>query len=70
MVKTYVTFGQEHVHRVNNKTFDCDCVAVVDGGRDRVVELFELRFCFTYTQEQLDNGQLDMSYYPRGVLEV
>ena len=26
-MKMLVTFGQSHVHRVNGRTFDCDCVA-------------------------------------------
>ena len=29
MKNTYVTFGQTHVHSVNGKIFDKDCVAVI-----------------------------------------
>lgn len=29
-MKTYVTFGQAHVHRINGKTFDADCVACIE----------------------------------------
>jgi hypothetical protein len=28
-MKTYVTFGQDHAHAVNGKTFDKDCVAII-----------------------------------------
>lgn len=67
-MKTYVTFGQVHTHRVNGKTFDCDCVAVVNGDRDQVVELFGLEFCTTYSEESWNEDQL--KYFPRGCIEV
>ena len=34
-MKTYVTFGQAHVHNINGVIFDKDCVAVVEGGREK-----------------------------------
>ena len=64
--KTYVTFSQSHTHRVNGKLFDCDCVAVVDGDRDRVFELFGPKFCFEYS----DLSSIDMRYFPRGLINV
>ena len=67
-MKTYVTFGQQHTHRVNGITFDCDCVAVVEGDRDRVVELFGLVFCFTYTSKQWKPENI--KHFPRGYIEV
>ena len=62
----YITFGQIHVHRVNNKTFDRDCVARVKGDRSTAFELFGDKWhqCF----ESLD--EIDMSYYPRGVIDA
>ncbi len=30
-MKTIVTFGQGHTHRVNGKTLDCNCVALIEG---------------------------------------
>lgn len=47
-MKTFVTFGQTHVHSINGKTFDKDCVAVVSGDRDKVFEIFGTKFCFEY----------------------
>ena len=72
-MKTYVTFGQDHAHRVNGKTFDCDCVAVIDcdspqEGRRLAFEYFGPKFCFEYPEEQFDLGS--MHYYPRGFIEV
>ena len=67
-MKTYVTFGQDHTHRVNGKTFDKDCVAVVDGNREKVFELFGPKFCFEYPEEHWDEKK--MKYFPRGYIEV
>ena len=38
-----VTFGQSHVHRINSKTFDRDCVGVIqcDNEEDGRKILFE-----------------------------
>jgi hypothetical protein len=67
-MKTYVTFGQGHTHRVNGKTFDCDSVAVVNGDRDTVFEIFGPKFCFEYAEEEFD--MTSMKYFPRGLIEV
>jgi len=67
--KTYITFGQDHTHRVNGVTLDCDCVAVIlSGGRERAFELFGPKFCFSYDEDKFDHS--DMQYYPRGFIEV
>lgn len=69
--KTYVTFGQEHTHSVNGKTFDKDCIAVINNamtpgyGRDRAFSLFGEKFCFEYWE-----SVPDMKYFPRGLIEV
>lgn len=67
-MKTYVTFGQEHIHRIGGQVFDRDCVAVVEGGRDQVFELFGPKFCFEYSEDAWDAGK--MKYFPRGYIEV
>ena len=66
--KTYVTFGQGHVHHINGKTFDGDCVAVVNGDRAKVFELFGSKFCFEFTEERWDHKQ--MKFFPRGYIEI
>lgn len=63
---TYITFGQTHVHTVNGQTFDKDCVAVVDLPEEEARELFMPKFCFSYT----DKERIDISYFPRGFIEV
>jgi len=67
-MKTFVTFGQSHVHKINGKIFDKDCVAVVGGDREKVFEIFGDKFCFEYPEEHWDEDKL--KYFPRGYIEV
>lgn len=72
-MRNYVTFGQVHVHSINGKTFDKDCVAVYEskdaaGGRELAFEYFGRKFCFHYTEETWDKSYL--AYFPRGYLEL
>ncbi len=73
-MKIYITFGQSHTHRVNGKTFDCDCVAVFnapdeEAGRRLAWEYFGPVWCTSYTEEAFTTKDL-MRYYPRGEMEV
>jgi len=73
-VKTYVTFGQIHVHSVNGKTFDKDCVAVINAsselrGRERAFEIFGKKFFTTYPERLWDEEE-QLKYFPRGYIEV
>jgi hypothetical protein len=72
-MKTYVTFGQVHTHRINGKTLDCNCVAVIncnnpEHGRDMAFELFGRKFCMEYPEHKFNMSS--MSYFPRGLIEV
>ncbi len=74
MAKMFVTFGQVHLHRFNNKTFDKDCVAVIecdsyDQGRLKAQELFGMKFCFTYYDTEWAEAD-NLHYYPRGYVFV
>jgi len=69
MAKLYITFGQIHTHSVNGKTFDKGSVALVNckdytDGRRRAFEYFDDKWAFAY------QGKPDMSFFPRGVIEV
>ncbi len=49
MKNFYITFGQEHAHRVNNHTFDKDSVGIIKArnesdARDIAFELFGQKF--------------------------
>ena len=67
-MKTFVTFGQGHVHKINDTVFDKDCVAIVEGDREKVFEIFGPKFCFEYPEEYWDDAK--MKYYPRGYIVV
>jgi len=67
-MKTYVTFGQAHFHLINGVIFDKDCVAVVEGGRKEVFELFGPKFFLEYTEAEFDHDL--MKFYPRGFINV
>jgi hypothetical protein len=73
MEKIYITFGQDHIHRVKGKILDKDTVAVLEArdyeaGRKRAFELFERRFCFAYSEEEWDEEK--MQYFPSGYVYV
>ena len=67
-MKTFVTFGQRHIHFINSQRFDKDCVAIVDGDRAKVFEIFGSKFCFEYDEECWDNSKIH--FFPRGYIEV
>ena len=69
----YITFGQEHAHSVNGKTFDKNCVATIEclseiEGRDKAFKYFGPKWCFSYFDKQFDKNM--MSFYPRGLISV
>jgi effector-binding domain-containing protein len=72
-MKTYVTFGQIHIHSVNGKTFDKDSVAVIEceneiDGRNKAFEYFDNKFFTTYFDKQWNEKYLD--FFPRGLINV
>ena len=74
MKKTFVTFGQDHAHRVNGETFDKDCVAVIEtehqnDGRAVAFELFGPKFCMEYGEEYW-NHETQMKWFPRGYIKA
>ena len=69
-MKTYVTFGQTHVHHIDGKIFDKDCVAVIpaespEEGRRKAFALFGPTFCFEFY-----DMPPNMEYFPRGFVEI
>jgi hypothetical protein len=71
---TYVTFGQNHVHNLGGKTFDKNCVAVIEArdaaeGRKKAFEYFGPYFCFEYPEDYWDESER-LKYFPRGYVHV
>lgn len=74
MNKFYITFGQNHAHRVNKETFDKDCVGTIEANtegeaREIAFELFGDKFFTTYSEENWDEDE-QMQFFPRGYLPV
>lgn len=71
MPRHYVTFGQQHTHRVNGKTLDCDTVACYDAdnasaGRQLAFDMFGAKFFTDYHDTQFKME--DLHYYPKGIV--
>ena len=72
-MKHYVTFGQQHTHRVNGITLDCDSVDCYKAknateGREKAFEYFGNKFFTDYHNEQFDMESLH--YFPRGIIQI
>jgi hypothetical protein len=70
-MKIFITFGQCHIHKINDIIIDKDCVVAIEAkdhseGRDKAFELFGGDF-FT-TREKIDSEF--MKYFPRGVIDI
>lgn len=73
MSKYYITFGQIHVHSVNGKTFDKDCIAEIEAenmneAHAYAMNVFDARFHQCVTAKQCNDEF--MSYFPRGIIPV
>lgn len=70
----YVTFGQEHTHRINNKTYDCDSVLLVQAeneisARIELNKMFSGKWSSIYTEEFYWKKEMN-NYFPRGILNL
>jgi hypothetical protein len=74
--KTYVTFGFDHRHVINDVVYDNKCVAVITStdpkaGRELAFEAFGPKFCFEYPERHWDNSRQRMEkFFPRGYIDV
>lgn len=69
MKRFYITFGQNHIHRVNCKTFDADTVATFEAideniAREYAFDNFQSRWSMIYDKEP------DLILYPNGLIEI
>lgn len=68
-MKWYITFGQVHVHSVNGRTFDKDCVAVINGATPEQCD--KMAFEWFRGKFHEHSGQMPpIKYFPRGLIEV
>ena len=73
MNEFYITMGQEHIHKVDGKIIDKDCVAVITApdhteARKIALDLFGTKFCTSYESSGFTSEAL--KYYPRGLIHV
>lgn len=71
MNKYYITFGQDHYHRINDTFFDKDCVGVIKAkdyweARQIAFELTNWVFSFIYD----DLEKVKLEYYWRWLREI
>lgn len=71
MKNHYVIFGNCHIHNINGKTLDHDCVAVFkakDGneGRKKAIDLFGYKFFTDY--HDTDWKEEELKYFPKGYI--
>jgi hypothetical protein len=64
----YVTFGADHHHIINGIVYDENCIAVVNGNREKVFKLFGRKFAFEYDPKEWNSEH--NKYFPRGFIEV
>lgn len=62
------TFGQDHVHRAEGVTLDCDSVVEImapdsESARAKMFELFGRKWSMQY-----DHDSINLSYFPRGIV--
>ncbi len=66
----YISFGQDHVHKIDGVTLDCDIllkvVAPSEGeARERVFAAIGKRWFTSYTEDTVD-----FEHFPRGFVEI
>lgn len=72
MTNYYVTFGQEHTHRINNQTYDCDSILLVQAenviiARIQLNKMFLGKWSSIYNEHSFRENNL-LKYFPRGIL--
>lgn len=65
----YISFGQTHAHAIDGKTFDKDCIAVINAekeneAREIAFNAFGQKWCFIYIEKP------DMKFFPRGLINL
>lgn len=69
MTTSWFSFGQSHAHRVDGKTFDCDCLVEItaDDPREVMFETFGVKWSMEYDEERKNES---LHYYKRGVIKL
>ena len=70
--KFYISFGQVHVHSIDGKTLDKDCLAELEAETKEeahkvAMDIFNKTFHNVYTENELSSV---IKYFPRGIIRV
>lgn len=68
-MKFYISFGQVHVHSINGKTVDKDCLVELEAathGRAHEAAMSIFRGVFHRVYSKVP----DMKFFPRGVIKL
>jgi hypothetical protein len=68
MKKYYLTFGQIHVHSVNGKTFDKDCICVIDAENE--TEARKIAFDTFGDKWGTIYNKISTDLFPRGYINL
>lgn len=71
----YITFGQRHIHRINNEVFDEDVVVEIqaEGEEDAdniAFDLFGYSWAYLYTTKDVEHDKDFFNYFPRGIIKL
>jgi hypothetical protein len=72
-MKIYITFGQDHIHKIGSTIFDKDTVACFEApdseiGRKHAISLFGRQWCWLYTDADWSNEKLE--FFPSGIIYI
>lgn len=69
MKTAWFSFGQTHVHSVNGKTFDKDCLVEItsDDPRQTMFDTFGDKWSMQYDESRKEKS---LHYYRRGVIKL
>lgn len=63
----WFSFGQGHAHRINGKTFDCDCLVEItsEDPRETMLETFKDKWSMEYDEAKMKKF---LHLYKRGII--
>lgn len=71
-MKIYISFGQSHVHGVNKKIFDKDCLCEIEcndfnEGREKAFSAFGPKFHNSYMEHEVEGV---LRFFPKGIKKL
>ena len=67
-MKQIVTFGQDHMHIIDGIILNKDCLAIIEGDKQKVKDMFGQKYSNCYLDANFDGNNLQ--FYPNGFIDV